>query len=194
MKARQDLFGGHDPGGKRRMPLLPGVTGLALFRGEAREHRILALRWWDTGSTEWRETDGAYVLWVGMNPSMATGEEDDLTVRKEQNWTKTLGCNRYVKVNLSSYRSTDPAGLRDAEELAHPDNIPTILKWATDVSCHRVVLATGVPPEVLAPLADQVLRMLREAKVAMWCLGRTKAGWPRHTSRIGYATPFERFA
>ncbi len=186
MRARNDL---HDPGGKRHMAVLDGVRGSAEFRGTRNEHRILLQREWGGGD----QSDAPYVLWIGMNPSMATADEDDLTVRKEQTWTRMLGHQRYVKMNVVSYRSTDPAGLEAADQVSHPRNLPAIIAWAKHPLCARVVLATGVPPAVILSSAKFVLDHLSAKSIETWCLGRTKEGWPRHTSRIAYATRFERF-
>lgn len=180
----------HDPGGKRHMGMLDGVRGSAEFRGKRSEHRVLLERAWDSSD---QPQFVPYVLWVGMNPSMATADQDDLTVRKEQTWTRMLGHQRYVKTNVASYRSTDPTGLEAAEQVCHPDNLRVILMWAKHPLCARVVLATGNPPPVMYHIATYVIQELRAHRIELWCLGKTKDGWPRHTSRIAYATKFERF-
>jgi hypothetical protein len=38
----------HDPGGKIRIPLKPGVTGSAVFGGKANEYRYWLNRSWDS--------------------------------------------------------------------------------------------------------------------------------------------------
>lgn len=177
----------HDAGGKGRMRLLPGVTGLATFSGDRDEHR-LTLERRAPGCLE----GAPFALWCGMNPSTAEADEDDLTVRKEQEWTRRLGLLRYIKVNFGSYRCTDPKGLSVAGVMiSHPQNLICITDLAS--RAEKIVMACGDPPEVLMPHARTVLRMMKTMCHPMWCLGTTKAGWPKHSSRLGYETPMVEF-
>lgn len=181
----------HDPGGKIRMRLQDGVIGRADFIGANQEHRLALERYW--GNLLEPDPDPRYALWIGMNPSTASHDVDDLTVRKEQTWTRMLGLVRYIKCNIGSYRSTNPAGLAQAEVVSHPDNLPTILRLATAPQAHRVILTTGAPPPVLECFYRATVQALRGAGVPLWCLGKTKGGWPKHSSRIGYHTPIVEF-
>lgn len=172
----------HDPGGKSRLPLRPGVSGDALFAGENREHRLWLARTWGPGG---------YMLCIGMNPSTANHLEDDLTLRKDQEFARRAGMASLIKANAASYRCTDPARLPRGVVLNHPENHPTVMRLAADAGL--VLLATGEPPDVLLPHFRTLLRLLRQAGVPMHCLGVTKGGWPRHTSRLAYETPMVGF-
>ena len=180
----------HDTGCKSRMGLLPGAVGSAIYRGDRQEHRlVLERRFTDLLLDE----DEAFALWIGMNPSGATEIRDDLTVRKEQNWTqRKWGLRRYIKVNLGSYRWTDSLSLGNAGvPLVHPDNLTTIRVLAA--RAREIVLTTGKPPEPLMDAAKSVFEALRDDGRTVQCLGVVAAGWPRHSSRIGYGTKFEDF-
>jgi len=178
----------HDSGCRNKMPLPVGVNGSATFRGDRHEHRIHLERWWD-GSTE---GNGPFALWIGMNPSAAEADVDDLTIRKECHFTKLLNYSRYVKVNAGSYRLTDSAAIDAVRApLSHPDNLSRILYLARQAGV--IVLATGSPPNALVPYARSLFRELKTIDARPLCLGITRDGWPKHSSRLAYATPFTEY-
>lgn len=165
-------------------PLLPGVQGAAHFPSSS--HRLWLSRRWDD------DEDADFALHIGMNPSVAGADNDDLTVRKDQEFTKRLGLSRMVKCNIGTLISTDPNGLlARGAVLAHPENAATIMRFARDAA--RVVIATGKPPEPLRPLARAVFRSLASAGIRMECFGLTGDHWPKHSSRLGYATELVEF-
>lgn len=185
----------HDSGCKMKWPLLPGVIGSAIFRGAQREHRLVLMRGWDDLVAPILLSTPAHpsALWIGMNPSGAEGDVDDLTVRKEQTWTRMLGFSRYLKVNVGTYRWTDSLTLGDAAiPVMHPENLPLIRKLAATAAV--IILTTGKPPEILMPHIAALRQALKEDGRMVKCLGTTKDGWPKHSSRIGYNTPFVDFA
>jgi hypothetical protein len=172
----------HDAGGKTRLPLLPRVRGDALFVGERSEHRLWLSRWMPD------EPNNGCVLCCGMNPSTAGADMDDLTVRKDWSFTRRWGYAALYKVNVGSYASTDPDGMSQPGVLVnHPDNHPYIRTLAADAAL--IVMAIGDPPDVLMPHARSLVRMLKADGRAMMCLGTTKSGWPKHTSRLSYNVP-----
>jgi hypothetical protein len=176
----------HDAGGQNHFALPPGVCGAARFAGDRNEHRITLTRWLDPSPD-----DANFALWIGMNPSTAEADVDDLTVRKEWTWTRRLGFYRYVKMNAASYRATDPKVLASVREVNHPDNLPLIVAMASAAA--MIVLSTGNPTDVLLGHYRTMVRALKAAGLTLQCLGTTKDGWPKHSSRIGYDTPFVEF-
>jgi len=177
----------HDSGCKVKMPLPPGVTGSAIFRGERDEHRlVLERRFADLTISADPE---AFALWLGMNPSGAEADVNDLTIVKECTWTKRLGFRRYVKGNAGTYRWTDSTTLNASRcVLSHPDNLPVLRALAAEAGI--IVLATGKPPERLLPDVAALFDALKSDGRTVHCLGTTKDGWPKHSSRLGYGTPF----
>lgn len=164
------------------MPIPGGVLGSAVFRGDQDQHRIRLERWWDTPTAP-------FALWIGMNPSGADDQVDDLTVRKECNWTRILGLGRYVKANVGSYRWTESVTLSlKREPLVHADNLPEIRALAA--AAELIVLSVGKPPDVLLSAARSTFRALKQDGRKVRCLGVTQDGWPKHTSRLGYDAPF----
>jgi hypothetical protein len=125
-----------------------------------------------------------------MNPSRAGADVDDLTVRKDQEFTRRMGFDRMFKCNAGTFISTDPNGLLERGiVLAHPDNLATIRRLAEHAA--RIVVATGKPPEPLMGHARAVFRALRGLHVE--CFGLTRDHWPKHSSRLAYDTPLIEF-
>ena len=125
------------------------------------------------------------LLSIGLNPSTATHELDDNTIRKETKFARAWGFDVYEKGNLFGFRSTDPRGLLEADDpYGDPDNIEEILRLACGASL--VLAAWGGPyqPKPLARMvaarAREVTRRLVEAGIALHCLAVTKDGFPRH--------------
>lgn len=164
-------------------PLLPGVTGDAAFSYP--DHRLWLER-------RWGEWDSPYVLHVGMNPSMAGKDRDDLTVRKDQEFTRRMGLSRMIKCNLGTLVSTDPNGLLiPGAMICDPTNLEITIGLAE--AAHRIVIATGKPPDPLIPMAKNLFRAMKAKKLMMECFGLTQDHWPKHSSRLAYATPIVEF-
>ena len=173
----------HDSGCKNKWPLLPGVTGDAIFAGENREHRLLLTRKW----VDLAVVHAGAALWIGMNPSGAEANIDDLTIRKEQTWTRMMGFGQYLKMNVGTYRWTDSRTLPE-DGLVHRDNMPMIRAHASTSAI--IILTTGKPPPALMQVFDHVRWALKRDGRNVKCLGTTRDGFPKHSSRIGYDTPF----
>ena len=162
--------GGHDPGGKVRLALAMDVMGGAEFCGPDDCYRLLLWR-------SWGAPDAPCCLWVGMNPSTADAGVDDPTVRREIGYTSRWGLTRYVKANVSAYRTTDPKRLRNAP-IRCEENWGAIRRAADNAD--RIVLAFGTLDGEMRKLAGEIVIVLLECAATLWCLGTTKDGSPRH--------------
>lgn len=133
------------------------------------------------------------MLWVGLNPSTADSDTDDPTIRRMIGFAEREGFGGIEVVNLLSQRTKDPKELEPIPEpgLARAERRDAILR------CRRVVVAWGalnVGQEVGALCDRQAFRVRRDARAAgqtLWCLGRTKAGEPRHPLYLKSDTPME---
>jgi hypothetical protein len=74
------------------------------------------------------------VMFVGLNPSTADEQEDDPTVRRCVGFARKWNFGGLILVNLFAYRSTDPAGLLEAEDPVGPGNDKHILASARAVT------------------------------------------------------------
>lgn len=180
-----DLFGeneAHDPGGKVRSRLLPGVNGDAVFAGERDVYRTILRRW------EGEEFPERFAMSIGMNPSTADQHVNDSTLIRDWSFAKEWGFRGLVKCNVSAYRLTDSKKLeKQAAVLDYPGNLPTILEYAERAAV--VVLAHGVLPKPMRPLADRLISELRQRGVDLKCFAKTADGSPKHSLYVAGGTP-----
>ncbi len=126
----------------------------------------------------WRtwDEDKPPLVFVMLNPSTADADKDDPTIRRCMGFARRLGHGGIVVCNLFAYRATAPEVLSTVADPVGPMNDEEIV-----VACmaRRVVAAWGAEPFARKRAAD-VTRRLKDAGVALYCLGVTKEGCPRH--------------
>lgn len=177
----------HDPGGKVRLSMLPGMGGGAEFSVCGKYRRYLRRDWASVGKT---------ILFIGMNPSTADAQVDDPTIRREIGFARRLGGARLAKCNIGDYRATHPRDLpSDPKEASTTENRARIMLAARDADI--IVMAHGVPPDPLRQAAKDIATEITFAiGRPLHCLGLTKDGWPRHPlylSKDARLIPYERW-
>lgn len=171
----------HDPGGKVRLALAPGVHGDAVMSRDGR-YRQLMRRWLGDAFP------GRYILFIGMNPSTADATVDDPTCAREWNFARREGFEAMIKANVGDFRATDPkALLRDDVVAVSPANLPAIRKAAAGAD--TVVLCHGKLNRALAPAGAQLVAALRKDGVALKCFGTNGDGSPKHPLYLRSDTP-----
>lgn len=132
---------------------------------------------------EW-DSKGQKVLFVMLNPSTATEVQNDPTVERCERRARTLGFGAFRVTNIFAWRDTDPKNMRAAAEPIGQHNDAAILEgcaWADQViaawGTHGAYLNRGYAVETL----------LRENGRAVYHLGLSKAGHPKHPLYIAYA-------
>lgn len=120
---------------------------------------------------------------IMLNPSDATHEIDDPTVRRCIGFAKREGYGGLVVRNLFAFRTpyvpkllraVDPVGPENARVLAHDvEGVAPIAAWGI------------VPPK---------LRAKMPIKTAPGCFGCTKDGWPKHPLYLKASTPIVAYA
>ena len=94
---------------------------------------------------------------IGINPSSATAEVDDPTIRKCMQFGVTLGYSELLMVNLFALRATDPQVLLDVvQEPVGPEN-DRHLVTATRAAA-IVIAAWGVKRGLLGRMVDRRAR------------------------------------
>lgn len=131
-------------------------------------------------------------VFVMLNPSTADGSKDDPTIRRCVGFAKRLGYDRLVVVNLFAYRATNPKELLALNHDDDPVGVEnsTYVKRATFEDCGVVVCAWGAHGSHLGQ-AETVMGWLPSDKT--YCLGKTKAGHPRHPLYLPDDQPLERY-
>lgn len=172
------------------------VSAIALFDGGLRKGATLS----DCGTYRyqlWREwqPDAPKAVFLMLNPSTADAMVDDPTIRKCVGFAKRWGMGGIIVVNLFAYRATDPTALAHLSTLVAvgPENSEQI-RGATHAG--KLVCAWGATggarvQKMVRERLIVVKRILREAGVDTFCLGRSADGSPRHPLMLAYSTPLD---
>lgn len=143
-------------------------------------YRYLLRRTWDYSKPR--------VLYVMLNPSTADASVDDATIRSCVRLATDLGYGSIEVVNLFGWRATDPAELPKASDPIGPDNERVV--HAAVCRCDVVIFAWGATP--FAESKSRSFReMVKQHRPAVYCLGKTKAGAPKHPLYIKTGTPLQ---
>lgn len=140
----------------------------------------------------WGDVSGPRVLFIGLNPSYANEDDPDLTTTKEVVFAQRWGFHGMEKVNLFDWVTTEPAALAAVDNPeGDPRNLAEIEKRASAAIIGKIVLCWG-DGGALHHRSSLVFGALWPYRGQMFCLGWTKKGYPKHTSRLSYETPLER--
>jgi hypothetical protein len=137
-------------------------------------YRYLLTRTWATGPK---------ALFVMLNPSTATEVQNDPTVERCERRARALGFGAFRVTNIFAYRATDPKVMRASTDPIGPGNDAAIrdsVPWADTIICawgnHGLHLDRGAT----------VAGLLRHAGAALFHLGLTGQGQPRHPLYVAY--------
>ncbi len=127
----------------------------------------------------WRRWDETLpqIAFLMLNPSKADAEINDQTIRTCIGMAARFGCGSIEVVNLFAFCATYPEELRAAKNPIGKLNDQYIIDAVSKVS--RVILAWGNHGNIRGR-SDEVLALLANHQVNLVCLGKTKAGQPRH--------------
>ena len=151
-------------------------TDSSAVYSDCETYRYSLTRVWQAGQPR--------LTFVMLNPSTATEVANDPTIERCEQRARRLGFGGFRVTNLFAFRATDPRDLRAAAEPVGADNDTTLLdsaRWAD-----QVIVAWGVHG-IHQGRAAQVTRLLRSCDVALFHLGLSKAGHPRHPLYLPYA-------
>jgi hypothetical protein len=147
------------------------------------KYRYLLRRTWDARRPR--------VLFVTLNPSTADSDNDDSTIRSCIRLSRALNYGSIEVVNLFAFRATEPDDLQKASDPIGPKNDGSIERAI--VHCDLHICAWGAHP-MAERRATNVRQLIRSHRPAVFCLGKTKAGAPKHPLYIKTGTPLEVFA
>ena len=120
-----------------------------------------------------------FVQVIGLNPSTADETNDDPTIRRCIQFAKDWGFGALCMTNIFAFRATDPQVM-----MAEPSPIGVQNDfWLSEVAEHAdlIICAWGVHG-VHMDRGTNVLKLLSNSTSALKinCLGKTKAGNPKH--------------
>lgn len=133
------------------------------------------------------------LLWVMLNPSTATEQRLDPTVRRCVGFARRWGYDATEVCNLFAWRATDPDDLYRAgsqgENITGRGNDQVVLERAG--RCNTVVVAWGGHGDTMHA-GERMLALLRRSGHLVHRLGSlTKYGHPRHPLYLSSSTPIE---
>lgn len=170
------------------LPLFDEPSSSAVLSDDGRYRYRLGRRW----------APGPTLGWIMLNPSTADATADDPTIRRCIAFARREGCGAIDVANLYAWRATDPDSLLALAwgEAVGPDNhhhVADVLAGA-----ERTVAAWGAwwnaQPDRRRPARLNVESVAALLGAALVCLGRTKAGAPRHPLYVRGDQPLEPFA
>jgi hypothetical protein len=140
------------------------ITG-AKF-SEDRKYRYFLYRIWETTN------EFPKVMFIGLNPSKASEDEDDPTVRRCISFAKSWKYGGMYMTNLFAYISTNPKELVTSGEDIQLNN--TTLKVINGL-CAKVVFCWGSFMQHKKRM-EEVIAMFPHA----YCIDKSKNGIPKH--------------
>lgn len=149
---------------------------------ECGKYRYLLRRAWDH--------DRPRALFVMLNPSTADAAVDDATIRSCIRLCKAMSYGSFEVVNLFAWRATDPADLVKSAAPIGPDQEKVTL--AAIQRCDIPIVAWGAH-KMANGKGRFLVDLIRSHRPAVFCLGKTKSGEPKHPLYIKTGTPLEVF-
>ena len=113
-------------------------------------------------------------LFVMLNPSTATADADDPTIKRCTRFAQRWGYGGLTVGNLFGYRATSPALLRTVDDPVGPDNDNALRELQLDAGI--TVVAWGAQGGLYR--RDRAVLDLLDGPVS--CLGLTASNQPRH--------------
>ena len=147
--------------------IVRGDTSSGAVFSRCERYRPLLWRHWASGGT---------VLWICLNPSTADEHVLDNTLTRCQRFSQAWGYGCMVVCNLFDWRATDPKAMRSEAQPASPENDPAIEQAIT--LADRVVCGWGAHG-THQNAHERIMDWLPK-KAALYCLGLTQAGLPKH--------------
>lgn len=130
------------------------------------------------------------MTFIMLNPSTATGEVDDPTIRRCIGFARAWEKGGILVVNLFAFRTPSPKMLAQADSPVGPDNDRAIQEAAS--ASDLIVAAWGI--HGTRDGRDQAVHaLLRKQSLPIYCLGLTASGNPRHPLLLKEETPLQLF-
>jgi hypothetical protein len=158
-------------------------SGSVAVFSKCRRYRLYLRRRWDPKLP--------HMSFIMLNPSTADAFKNDPTVLRCQVRATRLGFGSYSVANVFAFRSTqpnaitlpnvEPIGVRNDDwiQFAAEEASQVMVGWGNHGNFnHR---------------GDNVLGMLDEKGITLWCLGQNKGGSPVHPLYQAYEKPLRRY-
>ena len=127
-----------------------------------------------------------------LNPSTADADIDDPTIRRCMSFARREGAGGIIVVNLYALRATDPRMLKQAPFPFGPANFDALQNVVIEADTAPIVCAWGAD-QMANDAAKSFMEIAEREDAYLVCLGKTKAGHPRHPLYVRGDQPFEPF-
>lgn len=159
-----------------------GRYSIAVFSAD-RKYRFYLRRVWDPKLPR--------MAFVMLNPSTADAIKNDPTVARCQERATRLGFGSFVVANIFAYRSTQPNALTlpNVQPIGERND-----EWIVFAAkeADQVMIGWGNHGR-FNHRSDNVIGLLEEAGIQMFCLDQNKGGCPIHPLYQPYAKPLRRY-
>ncbi len=142
---------------------------------EGRSHRLYLWRRWNK--------EKPWVMFIGLNPSTADERLNDPTIRRCIGFAERWGYGGMFMCNVFTLVSTDPQKLNTEVPIVREAYLA--LRLIRD-RCQDAVAAWGALITRARAGEERVERIKRDLS-PLYCLGKTKAGHPKHPLYLPYA-------
>lgn len=132
------------------------------------------------------------MTWVMLNPSTADADIDDPTIRRCIAFSQREKFDRMYVVNLFDYRATKPADLFKTPEPESIWNAPAIMNCLDHSNALICAWGAGAS-KIGSRMTVAIPAWARAERKPVLCLGKTKAGWPRHPLYVRSDQPLEEY-
>ena len=153
------------------------LSSMAWLSNDGKYRYLLSRKWSDRLAIR-------RIMWIMLNPSTADALKDDPTIRRCIQFSRDWGFDEMRVCNLYAYRATKPKDLPSSwPERFGPEN--GVFLWNTSHACATIVCAWGVNGKRLTAPVDL------DPTKKLWCLGKTKGGYPKHPLYVPANTKLE---
>jgi len=130
-----------------------------------RKYRYCLYRWWDKSKP--------FVMFIGLNPSIADEENDDPTLVRCMNFAKSWGYGGVCMTNLFAYVATKPADMKTSIDPVGTDNDYWLTATAKEAG---VIIAAWGNDGAYLDRSNVVRNLLPDLS----CLKLNQSGEPTH--------------
>ena len=146
----------------------------------SQQYRYTLTRGWP----DWDDKNTRRLFFIMLNPSTATAEENDPTVRRCMGYAYDWGYRQLTVLNIFALRSTDPSALYTHPDPVGPDNNKIIEREIKDAKKVTkldplIICAWGTHGD-LNGRGEDVVMLLKDIKAIPYCFKTTKGGQPQH--------------
>ena len=142
--------------------------------------------------------EGPPLIVVMLNPSTADARVDDPTIRRVMGFAQSNGYGGIIVLNLFAWRATSPAALKAADYPVGPLNMEYWQETHETARNHypykervHYLCAWGAGGGLMNQ-DKTFMEWLQSRKYReIYCLGTTKAGFPKHPLYLPKDTPME---